>query len=52
MVNVIEHWSLRSKVSKPAKAKGAVGAGALGVGTVPVTENAHVPRILSLVKSG
>src|SRR5262245_49029104 len=52
MVNVIAHWSLRSKVSKPTKAKGVVGAGAsVDGGNVPVAENAHVPRILSLVKS-
>src|SRR4029079_2088633 len=46
MVNVIEHSSCRSKVSKPTKAKGV--GGALGVGNVPVAANAHVPRILLL----
>ena len=47
MVNVIAHWSLRSKVSRPTKAKGV--GGELGVGNIPVAENTHVPRILLLV---
>jgi len=47
MVNVIAHWSLRSKVSKPTKAKEVVGAGAsVDGGNVPVAENAHVPAML------
>jgi hypothetical protein len=50
MVNVIEHWSLRSKVSKPTKAKGVGVGGVLDVGNIPVAENAHVPWIRSPVK--